>query len=162
MSQHSLAVLRADIARDLDNVRRLAGEAEEWGSKLADWPHTVKVRTAGGIIQDFYSRVERVFRQIAGQEAVGAPDLEAERQIHKMRKWLARHVPDDEVTVRAAIVFVNPNVDLDSEGSSVPAFYGKKVKAWLRGPGKLKPWPAAARSRLEQALGIDDGAEQAT
>lgn len=104
----------------------------------------------------------KFFRQIAGQEAVGAPDLDAEHQVRKMEKWLARHLPDTEVNVRAAIVFVNPDVVLDSEGSSVPAFYGKKVKAWLRGPGKLKPLSAVARSKLEQALGIDDGAEQAT
>lgn len=104
----------------------------------------------------------KFFRQIAGQEAVGAPDLEAERQAHKMEKWLTSHLPDTEVKVRAAIVFVNPDVVLNSEGSSVPAFYGKKVKAWLRGPGKLKPLSAVARSELEQALGIgiDDEAEQ--
>ena len=74
MPQHRLAVLRADIARDLDNVRRLAAEAEEWGSKLADWPDTVRLRTAGGILQDFYSRVERVFRHIAVRIDDNLPD----------------------------------------------------------------------------------------
>ena len=101
------------------------------------------------------------FRQIAGQEAVGAPDLDAQHQVRKMEKWLARNLPDTEVNVRAAIVFVNPDVALESRGSSVPAFYGKKIKAWLRGPGKLKPLSATARSELEQALGIQ-AAEQTT
>jgi hypothetical protein len=35
----------------------------------------------------------------------------------------------------------------------VPAFYGKKVKAWLRGPGKLKPLPGDVRGQLAEAIG---------
>ena len=65
MSQHRFAVLRADIARELDNVQRLVAEAEEWRSRLADWPDTIRVRTAGGILHDFYCGVERIFRHIA-------------------------------------------------------------------------------------------------
>ena len=65
MSQRRFAVLRADIARELDNVQRLVTEAEEWGSKLADWPDTIRVRTAGGILHDFYCGAERIFRHIA-------------------------------------------------------------------------------------------------
>ena len=98
----------------------------------------------------------KVFRQIAGQEAVGAPDLEAENHVRKMKKWLARRLPDTSVDVRACIVFVNPEVVLDSENSSVPAFYEKKVKSWLRGPGSLKPWPTDTRRKLERGLGIAD------
>ena len=94
----------------------------------------------------------RFFRQFAGQEAVGAPDLEAGRQVRKMERWLARRLPDVEVPVRAAIVFVNPDVTLDAAASPTPVFRGKKVKAWLRGPGKLKPLPADARRRLAAVL----------
>ena len=50
---------------------------------------------------------------------------------------------------------IGAEVTLDAAASSVPAFYGKKVKAWLRGPGKLKPLPAAAYRRLAEALGVD-------
>ncbi len=96
----------------------------------------------------------KFFRQFAGQEAVGAPDIEAERQVHKLERWLTSRLPDIGVPVRAAITFVNPDVTLDAAASPVPAFYGKKVKAWLRGPGKLKPLPAAERRRLADALNI--------
>lgn len=95
----------------------------------------------------------KLFRQFAGQEALGAPDVEAGNQARKLERWLARHLPDVEVPVRAAIVFVNPDVTLDADGSSVPAFYGKKVKAWLRGPGKLKPLPGDVRRQLAEAIG---------
>ncbi|MCK4315062.1 MAG: NERD domain-containing protein [Anaerolineae bacterium] len=97
----------------------------------------------------------KFFRQFAGQEGLGGPDVEAGHQAHRLERWLAKQLPDVEVPVRAAIVFVNPEVTLDAAASSVPAFYGKKVKAWLRGPGKLKPLPADVRRRLAEALGVD-------
>ena len=65
MSQPRFAVLRADIARELDHVQRLVTEAEEWGDRLADWPDTIRVRSGGGILHDFYCGVERILRHIA-------------------------------------------------------------------------------------------------
>jgi len=97
----------------------------------------------------------KFFRQFAGQEGLGGPDVEAGHQAHRLERWLAKQLPDVEVPVRAAIVFVNPEVTLDAAASSVPAFYGKKVKAWLRGPGKLKPLPADTHRRLVEVLGVD-------
>lgn len=97
----------------------------------------------------------KILRQLVGQEGVGAPDLEAEHQVEKLKRWLDKQLPDVEVPVRAAIVFVNPNVQLDAADSPVPAFYGKKIKAWLRGPGKLKPLSPAVHRQLVEALGVD-------
>ena len=65
MSQNSFVILKSDVRRELENVHRLVDEAEEWRPRLSDWPHTVRVRTAGGILHDFYSAVERIFRYIA-------------------------------------------------------------------------------------------------
>ncbi len=65
MPHRRFAVLRADISRELDNVRRLVAEADEWAPRLAEWPDTVRVRAAGGILHDFYCGVERIFRHIA-------------------------------------------------------------------------------------------------
>jgi hypothetical protein len=53
----------------------------------------------------------KVFRQLAGQESIGSPDVEAEHQAKRLAAWLANRLPDTEVPVRAAIVFVNPNVE---------------------------------------------------
>ena len=76
----------------------------------------------------------KAFRQMVGQPGVGAPDLEGRDQVRKLKNWLANRLPEMEVPVRAVIVFVNPDVRLDAADSPMPAFYGKKVKAWLRGP----------------------------
>jgi hypothetical protein len=97
----------------------------------------------------------KVFRQMAGQPGVGVPDLEAEHQVEKLKIWLADRLPGVEVPVRAVIVFVNPDVQLDATDSPVPAFYGKKIKAWLRGPGKRTPVSADVYRQLASALGVD-------
>jgi hypothetical protein len=97
----------------------------------------------------------KVFRQFAGQEAIGDPSYEAERQLGRFQDWLAQQLLDVEVPVQAAIVFVHPQVQLDADDSPTPAFYSKKVKGWLRGPGKLKPLPVDVYRRLASALGID-------
>jgi hypothetical protein len=97
----------------------------------------------------------KFFRQLAGQEGVVAPHLEAEQQVHKLERYLDKHLPDAEIPVRAVIVFVNPNVTLDANDSPVPVFYRKKVKAWLRGPGSLKPLPADLYRQLAEALGAE-------
>ncbi len=97
----------------------------------------------------------KFFRQFAGQEAVGAPDLEAERNVRKMESWLAKNAPDIEIPVRGVVLFVNPDITLDTANSPVPALHSKKLNAWLRGPGKLKPLPTDVHRQLTQALGIE-------
>lgn len=77
MTQPRFAVLRADIGRELANVQRLVAQAEEWQLQLASWPDVVRVRTAGGILHDFYCGVERIFRHIAtriDQDLPSGPD----------------------------------------------------------------------------------------
>jgi hypothetical protein len=74
MPQRRFAALRADITRELDHVRRLAAEAEEWRPRLADWPETVRIRTAGGILHDFCCGVERIFRHVAVRIDEDLPD----------------------------------------------------------------------------------------
>lgn len=103
----------------------------------------------------------KFWRQFAGQEAVALPDFEAERQAEKLRRWLARRLPDVEVPVRSVVVFVHPNVVLEADASPVPALHSKKVKAWLRGPGRLKPLPGDVRQRLAETLGLAAQSESA-
>jgi hypothetical protein len=107
-----------------------------------------------------HSQRGKLFRQFAGQEAVGIPDSEAERQARKLERWLAGRLPDVEVPVQAGVVFVNPDLALDAAASSVPTFYGKKVKGWLRGSGKLKPLSAAVYRQLADTLGVTPQQEE--
>lgn len=94
----------------------------------------------------------KVFRQMAGQENVGFPHVEAEHGVQRLEGWLARELPGVDVPVQAAIVFVQPKITLDAKHSPVPALHVKKVKAWLRGPGRRKPLPAYVYRQLASAL----------
>jgi len=81
----------------------------------------------------------KFFRQLAGQEGLGNPAAEAERQTARLRAWLDERLPGLDVPIQAAILFVHPRVRIHANDSPVPAFYGtKKIRAWLRGPGKQK------------------------
>ena len=98
MSLPRVAVLRADISRELDNVRRLVAEAEEWRGRLADWPDTVRVRTAGGILHDFYCGVERIFRLVA---------MQIDQDLPSGSDWhiqLLQRMATDIETVRPAVL----------------------------------------------------------
>ena len=47
MLQRRLAVLRAEIHRELSSVQRLVAEAGEWRPDLDSWLERVRVRTVG-------------------------------------------------------------------------------------------------------------------
>jgi len=98
MSQRRFAILRADIGRELDSLRRLVAEAEEWRLRLSEWPTSVRVRTAGGILHDFYCGVERIFRHIAiriDEDLPGGADWHVQ---------LLQRMATDIETVRPAIL----------------------------------------------------------
>ncbi|MGD2144812.1 MAG: NERD domain-containing protein [Anaerolineae bacterium] len=95
----------------------------------------------------------RFFRRLVGQEGVGKPHVEAQLQVRKLRRYLADRMDDaDQVPLRAAVVFVNEDVELRAHDSPVPAFYRKNVKDWLRGPESLRALSDGLRQRLEGAL----------
>ena len=103
----------------------------------------------------------KFFRRLVGQAGLSRPDREARREVEKLQEYLeARLENADEVPVRGAIVFVNEDVQLEVDQSPVPAFYRKKVKDWLRGPGNLPPLPDVLQEKLAQALGAEDGDEE--
>ncbi len=97
----------------------------------------------------------KFFRQMAGQEGIVAPHIEAEQQVRKLERYLSNRLPDAESPVRAVIVFANPNVTIDADDSPVPVFYRKKIKTWLRGAGNLKPLPADLHRQLAEVLGAE-------
>lgn len=114
----------------------------------------VKSHAGDVIFQDgrFKNRQRgRIFRQLAGQESISLAHEQAAALTTKVGSWL-----DDElgesVPVRAAIVFVNPRAQVDAADSPIPTFYGKKIKNWLRGPGKRKGLPAETYNRVLEVL----------
>lgn len=103
----------------------------------------------------------KFFRRLVGQDQLGKPHLEADQEVSRMEHYLSEQMEDaDRVPVRGVIVFVNEDVQVEADQSPVPAFYRKKVKDWLRGPGDLEPLDADLRQDLAGALGVGDEPEK--
>jgi hypothetical protein len=151
MTQPRFAVLRADISRELDSVRRLVAEAEEWQSQLADWPDVVRVRTAGGILHDFYCAVERIFRHIAtriDEDLPSGPDWHLQ---------LLQRMATDIKAVRPAVLDRGTVRQLDEYLRFRHLFrniYGFHLE-WDRCRELLSELPVVW-ARLEQQLGAFD------
>jgi hypothetical protein len=100
----------------------------------------------------------KFFRLLVGQEALGKPHLEAQREVERLKRYLDERMEDAaQVPVRGIVVFVNEGVQLEADESPVPTFYRKKVKDWLRGAGDLKPLPERLQRQLRAAVGVEEG-----
>jgi hypothetical protein len=120
------------------------------------------VKTQGGVVayeEGRWTHRQRgsFFRRLVGQEGIGRPGVDAQREATKLATYLRERMTDaDQVPVRGVAVFVNENVQLKAEDAPVPAFYRKKVKDWLRGPGELEPLPEDLQRQLTVALEVEE------
>jgi len=120
------------------------------------------VKTQGGVVAyqgGRWTHRQRgsFFRRLVGQEGVDRPDVDAQREVDRLVAYLqAQMTGADEVPVRGVVVFVNEHVQLEAQDAPVPAFYRKKVKDWLRGPGDRKPLPEDLHRQVTLALGAQE------
>ncbi len=99
----------------------------------------------------------RFFRRFAGQESIGRPDQQAKVELNQVEKALKKPSSDNlDIPVRALILFVDPDVQLDVEDSPIPAIRAAKLKSWLRGDGRASNLPEETQKRLHQILGIEE------
>jgi hypothetical protein len=94
----------------------------------------------------------RAIFRLFGQEGLGNPTKEVRATAEKLRLFLAERLPGEEVPIEEAIVFTNPQVDLEAENSDVPALDGKQLKVFLRNMSKERPIPGSQRRQLAEIL----------
>lgn len=78
---------------------------------------------------------KRFFRAFA-QEGLGNPVNDVQLEVNTLKRHLDRHLPGVDVPLQAVIVFGHDRATIDANESPVPALHVKKLKDWLRGPGK--------------------------
>ncbi len=66
MNGHSFNGLRADIKRELADLRQVVEESQEV-LRHEEWPELASKRTLGSLLHDFYTGVEKIFQRIALQ-----------------------------------------------------------------------------------------------
>jgi len=72
----------------------------------------------------------RSYLRLFGQENIGRPDLEADAVSKSITSYLVRLLPDgmQAPEVHSALLFTDPNVELDVEKSPLPAMTPKDLK----------------------------------
>lgn len=74
-------------------------------------------------------------RRFAGQESLGQPHKMAEAEREQLESRLGKRLPgEEEIPVRAVVLFSNPDVELivQDEEVPVPALRAAELKRWLR------------------------------
>jgi hypothetical protein len=89
---------------------------------------------------------------IFGQEGLGNPTKEVQAEVKRLRRFLARRLPDDDVPIEGVVVFTNPRVNLETENPTVPVLDGKQFKSFLRDLSKERPIPASQWKQLAEIL----------
>lgn len=98
--------------------------------------------SGGGFLQAYMS--------IFGQEGIGRPDLEAENEIHAVKKLLANHLAEGEIPeVNAALVFTNEQVQIQANDAPLPAMKLKQLKDFMRQRAKQVKQPASLADKIK-------------
>lgn len=85
-------------------------------------------------------------------DSLGNPVKDAEIETDSLRRYLAKNLPGVEVPIQPVILFGSPAAEVDAGESPIPAIHYKKLKDWLRGPGKNGGLSADTRDQLIELL----------
>jgi hypothetical protein len=97
------------------------------------------------------------YLRLFGQESIGRPDLEVGSQAASLEKLLRKKFDEGEEIppIYAALVFLDEKVEINAEGSPLPAVQAKKLREVLRKAAKEQPFPQAELERVKAALTKD-------
>ena len=101
--------------------------------------------SGGGFLQSYM----RLF----GQEGLGRPELEAESEVQKLKKFFAKKFDGSAIPeIKPILVFTNDEVELDAGESPIPAMKLKQLKEFLRQGGKNRALSAEQIKNLSDAI----------
>jgi hypothetical protein len=90
---------------------------------------------------------QKFFLWLAG-DSLGNPSREAQGEVNTLQRYLAKKLPGVEIPLQPVIVFGNASAEVDAGDCPIPALHFKKLKDWLRGPGKSGSLSAGARDQI--------------
>lgn len=90
---------------------------------------------------------------IFGGERIGRPDLDAENEIGKVKKLLAKHFDENEIPeVNAVLVFTNEQAEIQAKDAPLPAVKSDQLKSFMRQKAKEKPISPTQLAAVKAAL----------
>lgn len=87
-------------------------------------------------------------------ERLGNPTKRAAREVARVREFIARELPDQEVPVQGMVVFAHPQAQVEAVDPVIPVAHAQDLKTALREMAKEKPGSLRRRQRqqLEHVL----------
>lgn len=81
------------------------------------------------------------YLRLFGQENLGRPDLEAEAEVERLKRYLRRQLPEgaELPEIKTALLFTNPKAELKIEAAPLPSLTPKELKDFLREQARGKP-----------------------
>lgn len=92
------------------------------------------------------------YLRLFGQESLGRPDLEAKSEMDLTRQLFRRLLPDQEIPIQAALVFLHPQAQIALQDSPLPVLHAKDLKDFLRRRSKEDPLPPATLAAIQSVL----------
>lgn len=97
--------------------------------------------------------LRRIFTWMT-DEGIGHPTRQAELEVNRFQRYIARQLPDTPVEAQPLIVFISPSAEVEAGASPTPAVHVKKLKDWLRARPK-GDLSREARAALDQLFKQD-------
>jgi hypothetical protein len=96
----------------------------------------------------------RSYLRIFGQENIGRPDLEADAEKKAVTNHLIHLLPEGSQIpdVHAALLFTDPNAELNVEKAPLPAMSPKDLKEFLKNQAKDNSMPSLVLDSVRKAL----------
>lgn len=98
--------------------------------------------------------LKRRFRLFfGGEQPLGNPAAEMGSEVSVIQKYLSRNLPDADISVSGAIVFLSPDVQLTLESTDLPVMLPKDLKKFLADEQKKQPnWTSDRFGQVAQLL----------
>lgn len=101
--------------------------------------------SGGGLLQGYL----RLF----GQEGLGKPEADAQAEIHSITRFLSRETEHIEIPeVYAALIFTDDQLELNPDGSPLPAMKLKRMKEFFRQKSKDRVLPSELLQAIASSL----------
>ncbi|MFC1997154.1 hypothetical protein ACFLXI_06045 [Chloroflexota bacterium] len=103
-------------------------------------------QSGGGFIQNYL--------KIFAQEGIGRPDLEIDSDIEGLEKLLRKNITDGTKIpeTQAALIFSDPNIDIQTDEAPTPTLPAKKLKDLIRKTAKEKPISPELVAKIQGAI----------
>jgi hypothetical protein len=103
-------------------------------------------QSGGGLIQGYL--------KIFAQEGIGRPDLEIESDVEGLNRYFKKILPEEtEIPdIRAALIFSNPEVNIQADDAPAPTLTAKKLKDFIRKTAKEKPISAETMKLIQNKI----------